>query len=111
MQWTRFANHVCEGSNVVPRPVYVDEGDVSRPLWVFFARKDIYVCSCSTLPYCGHALTPLARLQPGDEITISYAGELDPNPADYGLTRAQYIERANRSREEAPPHHRCYCAL
>ncbi|GJN89445.1 hypothetical protein Rhopal_002431-T1 [Rhodotorula paludigena] len=86
--WTRFANHVCEGSNAVPRPVYVDEGDVSRPLWVFFARKDIY---------------------PGDEITISYAGEVDPNPADYGLTRAQYIERANRSREEAPPHHRCYC--
>ncbi|GAA5962897.1 hypothetical protein JCM21900_004441, partial [Sporobolomyces salmonicolor] len=39
--WTRFANHLCDGFNVVPRPVYVDEANVTRPLWVYVARKDI----------------------------------------------------------------------
>lgn len=48
-QWTRFANHVCEGFNVVPRPVYVDEGDVTRPLWVYFASKHILVRQLSPL--------------------------------------------------------------
>ena len=42
-QWTRFANHVCEGFNVAPRSVYIDDCDVSRPLLVYFALRDIWV--------------------------------------------------------------------
>uniref|UniRef100_A0A0K3CF27 FGENESH: predicted gene_5.593 protein n=1 Tax=Rhodotorula toruloides TaxID=5286 RepID=A0A0K3CF27_RHOTO len=86
--WTRFANHVCEGFNVVPRPVYVDEGDVTRPLWVYFASRDIL---------------------PGEEINISYFGESEPNPQDYGMTDAEWISAANKQRAEAPAAHRCYC--
>lgn len=42
-QWTRFANHNCQGFNVVTRTVYVDEADVTRPLWVYVAHRDIKV--------------------------------------------------------------------
>ena len=42
-QWTRFCNHVCTDWNVSIRPVYVDEADVARPLFVYFARRDIQV--------------------------------------------------------------------
>ncbi|BGP24119.1 hypothetical protein JCM10295v2_003021 [Rhodotorula toruloides] len=86
--WTRFANHVCAGFNVVPRPVYVDEGDVTRPLWVYFASRDIL---------------------PGEEINISYFGETEPDPQEYGMTDAEWIAAADKQREEAPPAHRCYC--
>lgn len=41
LQWTRFCNHVCTDWNVSIRPVYVDEADVARPLFVYFARRDI----------------------------------------------------------------------
>ncbi|GAA5926100.1 hypothetical protein JCM3775_005203 [Rhodotorula graminis] len=86
--WTRFANHVCEGFNVAPRPVYVDDGDVSRPLWVYFALRDI---------------------MPGEEINISYAGEEEPDPSAWGYTRAQWRAAADKSRREADKAHRCYC--
>lgn len=107
-QWTRFANHVCDGFNVVPRPVYVDEGDVTRPLWVYFASRDILVRRPS------HGVCVLAdfRLQqPGEEINISYFGESEPNPQDFGMTDAEWIAAANKQRDEAPPAHRCYCAF
>lgn len=45
LQWTRFCNHVCTDFNVLIRPVYIDEADVSRPLFVYFARRDIHVRS------------------------------------------------------------------
>ncbi|TNY22990.1 hypothetical protein DMC30DRAFT_390753 [Rhodotorula diobovata] len=86
--WTRFANHVCQGFNVVPRPVYVDEGDVSRPLWVYFALRDIH---------------------PGEEITISYSSEHDPVPRDFGYSVQEWKDAANKARAEAPRGHRCYC--
>lgn len=43
LQWTRFCNHVCMDWNVSIRPVYIDEADVARPLFVYFARRDIQV--------------------------------------------------------------------
>ncbi|BGP47537.1 hypothetical protein JCM10450v2_003392 [Rhodotorula kratochvilovae] len=86
--WTRFANHVCEGFNVIPRPVYVDEGDLSRPLWVYFAFRDIY---------------------PGEEINISYFSEELPDPKQFGYTAAEWIRAADKARKEAPASHRCYC--
>ncbi|GAA6058266.1 hypothetical protein JCM3770_004331 [Rhodotorula araucariae] len=86
--WTRFANHVCAGFNVLPRPVFVDEGDRSRPLWVYFARHDIH---------------------PGDEINISYFGEEEPAPRVYGYTDQEWIRAANKERQRAPASHRCYC--
>ncbi|GAA5909774.1 hypothetical protein JCM8208_005455 [Rhodotorula glutinis] len=86
--WTRFANHVCSGFNAAPRPVYVDDYDVSRPLWVYFALRDIL---------------------PGDEITISYAGETEPDPTTWGYTRAQWKAAADESRRKADKAQRCYC--
>lgn len=42
-QWTRFCNHVCTDWNTMTRPVYIDEADLSRPLFVYFACRDIQV--------------------------------------------------------------------
>ncbi|CEQ40582.1 SPOSA6832_02229 [Sporobolomyces salmonicolor] len=86
--WTRFANHRCDGFNVVPRPVYVDEANVTRPLWVYVARKDI---------------------KPGEEITISYFSEIDPDPAEFGYSVHEWMREAKIAREKAPKGHRCYC--
>ncbi|GAA5903793.1 hypothetical protein JCM5296_003927 [Sporobolomyces johnsonii] len=86
--WTRFANHLCDGFNVVPRPVYVDEANVTRPLWVYVARKDI---------------------KPGEEITISYFSEIDPDPAEFGYSVNEWKHEAKIAREQAPKGHRCYC--
>ncbi|GAA5863035.1 hypothetical protein JCM1840_002447 [Sporobolomyces johnsonii] len=86
--WTRFANHLCDGFNVVPRPVYVDEANVTRPLWVYVARKDI---------------------KPGEEITISYFSEIDPDPAEFGYSVHEWKHEAKIARGQAPKGHRCYC--
>jgi len=53
--WTRFCNHKCNTNNAAPRPVYVDEIDPRRPLWVFFATQDIKV---------SHDQTTLPRSKP-----------------------------------------------
>jgi hypothetical protein len=42
-QWTRFANHVCSNFNVYPKHVYIDDGDVSRPIITYIASRDIEV--------------------------------------------------------------------
>ncbi|BGP55019.1 hypothetical protein JCM8202v2_002612 [Rhodotorula sphaerocarpa] len=87
--WTRFCNHVCSGFNAMTRPVFIDEADVSRPLFVYFARRDI---------------------QPGEEITITYfGGEDDPSPSTLGYSEAEWKRHADRAREKAPKDHRCYC--
>ncbi|GAA5841097.1 hypothetical protein JCM11251_008017 [Rhodosporidiobolus azoricus] len=88
--WTRFANHVCDDDNAVPHPVYVDDDDLTRPLWVYVARRDI---------------------QPGEEITISYFGGHGAKE-DFllsGMTENAWKAGADRERENAPQAHRCYC--
>jgi SET domain-containing protein len=39
--WTRFCNHKCNTPNAAPKAVYIDDRDPRRPLWVFFATRDI----------------------------------------------------------------------
>ncbi|GAA5977705.1 hypothetical protein JCM11641_001383 [Rhodosporidiobolus odoratus] len=98
--WTRFANHVCDEFNAVPRAVYVDDADVSRPLWVYVAKRDIL---------------------PGEEISISYYGSNDAK-ADYdewvaskNVKRradewyAEWKANADELRTTSDKHHRCYC--
>ncbi len=41
--WTRFCNHRCNLNNAAPHAVYIDDVDPRRPLWVFFATRDIMV--------------------------------------------------------------------
>ncbi|KAK4703842.1 hypothetical protein P7C70_g2373, partial [Phenoliferia sp. Uapishka_3] len=86
--WTRFCNHECQGSTAIVIPVYVDEGDVRRPLLVFFARQDI---------------------EPGRQITISYYSSEDPEapPDAHGLR--EYKKKAIKCRQKASPDFRCYC--
>ncbi|GAA5870959.1 hypothetical protein JCM3774_003489 [Rhodotorula dairenensis] len=87
--WTRFCNHVCTDFNVLIRPVYIDEADVSRPLFVYFARRDIH---------------------PGEEITITYfGGEEEVSPSAIGYTDAKWKRAADEARDKAPKPHRCYC--
>ncbi|GAA5904790.1 uncharacterized protein JCM6883_003904 [Sporobolomyces salmoneus] len=95
--WTRFANHTCEGFNILPRAVYVDERNVTRPLWVYVAHRDIEGSeSCSRFP--------------GDEITISYFGKTEPRLAQAGLTSTNQWQRcAQKLRQEIGKNFRCYC--
>ncbi|GAA5991940.1 hypothetical protein JCM10908_002279 [Rhodotorula pacifica] len=86
--WTRFCNHVCSDWNATTRPVFIDEADVSRPLFVYFARRDIH---------------------PGEEITITYFGEEEPDRKAVGLTDSQWRKAADKARKKAPKPHRCYC--
>ncbi|GAA6012971.1 hypothetical protein JCM11491_000925 [Sporobolomyces phaffii] len=85
--WTRFANHVCVDYNMVPRCVYVDEINVTRPLWTYVARRDI---------------------KPGEELTISYfSGE---EPRLYGkMDLKTWKKMADELRREQPKNFRCYC--
>ncbi|GAA6017260.1 hypothetical protein JCM10207_003666 [Rhodosporidiobolus poonsookiae] len=84
--WTRFANHTCQGFNTVARPVYVDDMAVTRPLWVYIAKCDI---------------------KPGEEITISYYGDRDAK--DEHDEDATARKRWKKQAEQAPEHYRCYC--
>ncbi|GAA5941675.1 uncharacterized protein JCM15063_002637 [Sporobolomyces koalae] len=86
--WTRFANHVCQDFNVVPRSIYIDDADITRPLWVYVALRDI---------------------PPGEEINISYFSESEPRPQDHGLKREDWRKCADKLREEMPKTFRCYC--
>ncbi|GAA5906726.1 hypothetical protein JCM6882_003286 [Rhodosporidiobolus microsporus] len=88
--WTRFANHLCQDFNAIARPVYIDDHDVTRPLWVYIALKDI---------------------RPGEEIAISYFSRQDASTdfRDSGMTKAKWQAGADRERTEAPEGHRCYC--
>lgn len=81
--WTRFANHVCEGANTRVHCVYVDEAHYTRPLEVFIAAKDI---------------------PSGDQITISYSGEGSLPP---GTSLADYKKEAARQRLISD--HPCKC--
>lgn len=47
--WTRFCNHRCNLFNAAPRAVYIDDIDPRRPLWAFFATRNIKVSSRKTL--------------------------------------------------------------
>ncbi|BGP15330.1 hypothetical protein JCM10213_005260 [Rhodosporidiobolus nylandii] len=91
--WTRFANHVCSGWNAAAHPVYVDDADVSRPLWVYIAQRDIH---------------------PGEEISICYFSKEDAADifkawAVKGRTLRDWQAGAERERKAAGRNMRCYC--
>ena len=96
-QWTRFANHVCEGFNVAPRSVYIDDCDVSRPLLVYFALRDIWVRAPS--------LTLLLERVPATSLTPSRPLARSParrsrsrTPASPSRTRSTGATRARSGR-------------
>ncbi|GAA5962181.1 hypothetical protein JCM3765_003889 [Sporobolomyces pararoseus] len=87
--WTRFANHNCQDFNVTVRTVYVDEANVTRPLWVYVAHKDI---------------------KPGEEISISYFSESEPKLSDAGhISLREWQKQARQLSQEQPKNFRCYC--
>ncbi|KAM0756015.1 SET domain-containing protein [Meredithblackwellia eburnea MCA 4105] len=84
--WTRFCNHQCAEANTVVRSVYVDDQELTRPLLVFYANKDI---------------------KAGDQICISYAGDDHVLPSD--MTLEQYQDEAQRRRMRFSADKRCFC--
>jgi hypothetical protein len=90
--WTRFCNHRCYDYNAAPRTVYIDDIDPRRPLWVFFATRDIH---------------------PGEEITIAYHTEASEIFMDDKSRRpgwkATYKAQLNARRQRVEKHFRCYC--
>ncbi|KAL0575699.1 hypothetical protein V5O48_006259 [Marasmius crinis-equi] len=76
--FTRFFNHSCD-PNAVLAYVYIDEGDLYKPLLCFFARRDI---------------------EAGEEITFSYGGDPDNVDTDEETTNGQRKKKTKGSRSK-----------
>jgi hypothetical protein len=109
-QWTRFCNHSCQGFNASVRAVYVDDGNLARPLHVFFAIKDIKVrVFCSPIVIASSLKLTCVPGQPGEEILISYFSHEEPALRP-GQTLKEYKAEANIARNKAGKDCQCFCA-
>lgn len=104
-QWTRFVNHRCSGANAAARPVYVDEGNLYRPLHVFVATKNIQVRLAFGLDF---AYLRSFASQPGEQICISYYTNDDPQLKE-GQRLCDYKRLADDRRRRAKDGLKCMC--